>query len=389
MNKVILCWCKRVHLQRRAMENQGGEGSKDRDEAASQEKDNGEANLKNKSKSRSASENISSPNSPADGNEGTIDARKSKLMVEEGAEWFLKIKDLCQDQITSPLDLFSIHLHGFMLELGFKGEVGKDWKGPVGYVARYSLSNGPGIITAVSLTITTMGPIVKVHGVHPDLKTTFSTSRLAPKDFILEQEGLQTRNLALLAREFKNQIGVPLLNSARSHLGLVVTGLQGLPPELLLRILHLLPLTSVLRLSSVSRSLHSAAQDETLWRRLFLKSFGKSKTIFMERSCPEDGSSTSWKERFKEEELARRERQRREEEGRRRPFDLQPPPLFPFPDPSNPLQVQPPPQGFPGDHFYHQYGTVIHSSVICSQAMIFQGILGGDYDRYPGGLPGL
>ena len=76
------------------MENQGGEGSKDRDEAASQEKDNGEANLKNKSKSRSASENISSPNSPADGNEGTIDARKSKLMVEEGAEWFLKIKDL-------------------------------------------------------------------------------------------------------------------------------------------------------------------------------------------------------------------------------------------------------------------------------------------------------
>merc|ERR550519_2757275 len=126
------------------------------------------------------------PNSPADGNEGTIDARKSKLMVEEGAEWFLKIKDLCQDQITSPLDLFSIHLHGFMLELGFKGEVGKDWKGPVGYVARYSLSNGPGIITAVSLTITTMGPIVKVHGVHPDLKTTFSTSRLAPKDFILE-----------------------------------------------------------------------------------------------------------------------------------------------------------------------------------------------------------
>merc|ERR1712107_6009 len=34
-------------------------------------------------------------------------------------------------------------------------------------------------------------------------------------------------------------IGVPLLNSARSHLGLVVSGLQGLPPELLLRILHL------------------------------------------------------------------------------------------------------------------------------------------------------
>jgi len=281
-------------------------------------------------------------------------------VVEEGVQWFLNIKDLCRDRVSTSLDLFSIYLHGFMLELGFKGEVDEAWKGPVGYVTRYSLSNGHGSSTVVSLTITTMGPIVKVHGVHPDLKTSFSTAKLGPKDFISE-DGLETRNLGLLAREFKNQIGVPLLNSARSHLGLVVSGLQGLPPELLLRILHLLPFASVLKLSSVSRSLHAAAQEESLWRRLFLKSFGKAKTIFKEHSCSEDGAT--WKERFKEEESARRDRVKREEEGRRRPFDLQPPPLFPFPDPSNPLQVQPPPQGFPG-------------------------ILGGDYDRYPGGLPG-
>ena len=297
-----------------------------------------------------------------DDNEKLDKATKSALLVEEGAEWFLNIKDLCQEQLNTPLDLFSIYLHGFMLELGFNGEVSKDWKGPVGHVTRYSLSNGHGSTTAVSLTITTMGPIVKVHGVHPDLKTSFSTSRLGPKDFISDG-GLETRNLALLAREFKNHIGVPLLNSARSHLGLVVSGLQGLPPELLLRILHLLPFSSLIKLSSVSRCLHAAAQDQTLWRGMYLKNFGKAKTTFKERSFKEDGASSSWKEMFKEEELARRERKRREEEGRRR-HDLQPPPLFPFPDPSNPLQVEPPPQGFPGAYLAFQYA--LHDPALLS-----------------------
>ena len=47
---------------------------------------------------------------------------------------------------------------------------------------------------------------------------------------------------------------------------------------------------------------------------MYLKNFGKAKTIFKERSFKEDGASSSWKEMFKEEELARRERKRREEE---------------------------------------------------------------------------
>ena len=147
--------------------------------------------------------------------EDARDAGKSVFLVEEGVQWFLNIKDQCQDRVTTSLDLFSIYLHGFMLELGFKGEVGEAWKGPVGYVTRYSLSNGHGS-TTVSLTITTMGPIVKVHGVHPDLKTSFSTAKLGPKDFILEQ-GLQTRNLGLLAREFKNQIAVILKKKDLYH----------------------------------------------------------------------------------------------------------------------------------------------------------------------------
>jgi len=343
------------------MASQGEERTGDKNEAASKKYDNAEATLSKVGEDRSVLDNHA-----AEEVDEVEDAGKSAFLVEEGAQWFLNIKDLWQDKLTSPLDLFSIYLHGFMLELGFKGDLGSaSWKGPVGYVTRYSLFNASST-TAVSLTITTMGPVVKVHGVHPDLKTSFSTSKLRPKDFISSDQ-LETRNLGLLAREFKNQIGVPLLNSARSHLGLVQSGLEGLPPELLQRILHLLPFASVLRLSSVSRSLNAATQDETLWRRLFLKSFGKAKTTFKERSCSseEDGVASTWKQMFREEESARRERARREEEMRgRRPFDLHPPPLFPFPDPNNPLGVQPPPQGG------------------------FPGILGGDYDRYPGGLPG-
>ena len=124
---------------------------------------------------------------------------------------------------------------------------------------------------------------------------------------------------------------------------------------------------------------------------MYLKNFGKAKTIFKERSFKEDGASSSWKEMFKEEELARRERKRREEEGRRRP-DLQPPPLFPFPDPSNPLQVEPPPQGFPGAYLALQHALHNPAFVVTILQMLeigtnlsFEGILGGDYDRFPGG----
>merc|ERR1719234_1399303 len=136
---------------------------------------------------RSVLDNPDAEDAPSNKIEEAKDAGKSSFLVEEGAQWFLNIRDLCQEKVTSPLDLFSLYLHGFMLELGFKGELGLTWKGPVGYVTRYSLFNGSSSTTTVSLTITTMGPIVKVHGVHPDLKTSFSSSKLAPKDFISDQ----------------------------------------------------------------------------------------------------------------------------------------------------------------------------------------------------------
>lgn len=53
----------------------------------------------------------------------------------------------------------------------------------------------------------------------------------------------------------------------------VAFGLAALPPELLLRVLRLLDVRSVVRLSSVCRHLNVAAADSTLWRHLYLRDF--------------------------------------------------------------------------------------------------------------------
>ena len=104
-------------------------------------------------------------------------------------------------------------------------------------------------------------------------------------------EGLESRDKEEIASHIGFE-GLPCnKNEMASH-----SGLQELPPEILLRILHLLPFDSVVRISSVSRGLHIVAQDETLWRRLFLKNFGW-KTLG--QPCIEEGKR--WKERFKKE----------------------------------------------------------------------------------------
>lgn len=53
----------------------------------------------------------------------------------------------------------------------------------------------------------------------------------------------------------------------------VAFGLAALPPELLLRVLRLLDVSSVVRLSSVCRHFHVATADSTLWRHLYRRDF--------------------------------------------------------------------------------------------------------------------
>lgn len=298
------------------------------------------------------------------GSSGKVDVA---LLVEENVSWFCSLRQDCDDQVTTPLDAVSLYLHAFMLELGFIGEeeggrLPKGWKGPRGYVTRYSFGPVEGKTTSVILTITSLGPIIKVHGTHSDMKTSFSTSRVKPGDYIMSKgdgEGNKTqfesKNLNRLARLFKDEVGLCLLQSCRSKLGLQVSGLQGLPPELLLRILSLLNLPSLISLSKTSKQLLGASQTDTLWKNLYLNTFVHGSGLPAISSGPRP-----WFNAFKN-AFVIRAKNKAFQESRPKP------PLFPFPDhdPGNMFGPDPPPA--------------------------FPGILGGDYDRLPGGgvLPGI
>ncbi|MBN3307973.1 FBX7 protein, partial [Amia calva] len=159
------------------------------------------------------------------------------------------------------------------------------------------------------------------------------------------------KDLKKLSRIFKDQLVYPLIASARQAMNLpAVFGLTVLPPELLLRVLRLLDVRSVVTLSAVSRDLHTATADPTLWRFLYQRDFRDS------TSRPRE---TDWKELYK------RRRQREATRVRRtvvyppvpsHPFPFQPLPFHPFPFGPNP--PYPP------------------------------GIIGGEYDQRPG-LPSL
>uniref|UniRef100_A0A4W5K041 F-box domain-containing protein n=1 Tax=Hucho hucho TaxID=62062 RepID=A0A4W5K041_9TELE len=68
-----------------------------------------------------------------------------------------------------------------------------------------------------------------------------------------------------------------------------VFGLPVLPPELLLRVLRLLDVSSLLALSSVNRHLNQSTTDPALWRHLYRRDF---------RDCQDHSRArdTQWRE---------------------------------------------------------------------------------------------
>ena len=170
----------------------------------------------------------------------------------------------------------------------------------------------------------------------------------------INDRGESLTNIGNLARSFKNEVGTPLLNSVRQDLGLQVSGLPGLPPELLLRVFQSLNLKGVMALSRVSKHLRDIHKLDNIWRKLYCADFGSSRN-----GRPED---EDWYISYKEEYLRRK---RLEDEDRRLRQSPRPP-MFPYPDFSSDPDAPDP----------------FHPEV--------PGIVGGDYDRFPGGLgPGV
>jgi len=249
-------------------------------------------------------------------------------LVEEGVDWVEKlIKDL-GDDIKTELDYLVILLHSFLVELSFSVEDGgiyphPGWKSSSGvYILKYLLQ--PSTTTTCQLIVTKLGEsVLKVHGIHLPDKTTFTLSSLKiPHHIKTVETKFQASNLQHLSRSFKNELGLPLLQTCRSHLGLPIKGLLGLPPEVLLGILRFLPLTSIINTSTTCKQLNDATKDQSLWRGLLKKDFpGKE--------------STDWREAYKKEYVAKKEEEERKKKEREcaknmpRRGRFLPPPMFP------------------------------------------------------------
>jgi len=292
-------------------------------------------------------------------------------LVEEEADWFKKLLDEMDAEIQSELDQLVVLLHSFLLEMGLTPAGGglrppDGWRASTGvYTIRYSLQQQEEEEAApptCQLTVARLGDtVIKVHGTHLPEKKTFTLSTLQPEAYVRVVHGgsgdkFVPTNLRSLARTFKNTVGLPLLTTARSHLGLLTSGLAGLPPELLLSILQRLGLPDLLNVGRSCKQIHAVvAGDNELWKLLVARDFPQLKMV-----QPVPTWLTVYKSEYRDKK--RLERQRREEEERRRRREefLPPPdPMFPFgplvPDPGRGPFAPPP----------------------------VPGMVGGDYDRFP------
>ena len=277
-----------------------------------------------------------------------------KYLIEEGVDWFNSLlsnyknkKDVGQSPNNS-IDIIALTLHGFMIELGFqvedRTEVPSDWKSLAGYSTKYWYL--PRKEATIVLSVTSMGPLIKVHGINKGTKDLYTASILY-SNFIRETGAL--KNPAQLARQFKNEVGLPLLKSVRIELGLSM-GLANFAPEILLLIMKYLDVKSLLSLSRTSSQFHSLSKEENLWKYYSSRDFG-------DKISNTEGRG-NWRSRYSDEwKKEREERRRRINPEPRLPMRGGVFPHVPFPD----FSTDP---GAPAP---------------------FPGMVGGDYDRFPMG----
>ena len=110
----------------------------------------------------------------------------SAFLIEEDAKWFKTLYDasVSSGLITSPSDKVALLLHSFMLEIGFCNATNCDrsvlpdnWRAPAGYISKFKLGETDPIII---LTVTSLGPLLKVHGTNTVTRETFSSSSIKP-----------------------------------------------------------------------------------------------------------------------------------------------------------------------------------------------------------------
>ncbi|KAM9845744.1 F-box only protein 7 isoform 2-T3 [Aulostomus maculatus] len=256
---------------------------------------------------------------------------------------------------TSPSDALVVAGHLLMLETGFSaqgceskpGEMPAGWRSVGGvYKLQYCHPLCEGSVTMV--VITCMGPLLVMNAtlkVNESINTVGKLS-VKPASYVTEawpgeSAAAAFKDLSKLSRLFKDQLAYPLIAAAREAMSLPMAfGLAVLPLELLLRVLRLLDVRSVVRLSAVCKHFHACTADSSLWRHLFHRDFSDPEPR------PRD---TDWRELYK--------RFHREFSDRRRVPWLSSLPHFP----QHPIFIPQPLPSFP----------------------VPPGIIGGEYDQRP------
>ncbi|XP_026183104.1 F-box only protein 7 isoform X2 [Mastacembelus armatus] len=267
-------------------------------------------------------------------------------------------------QATSPSDAIMVAGNLLMLETGFvpqgcelqPGEMPGGWRSSGGvYKLQYThplCENSLAMVVAVC-----MGPMLVINAtlkvneaVDTVRKLCLNPSSYVTNEWPGESAAAAFKDLSKLSRVFKDQLAYPLIAAAREAMALPVAfGLAALPPELLLRVLRLLDVRSVVRLSSICRHFNVATADSTLWRHLCRRDF----------TDPDSNRSrdTDWKELYKRFYTTRRERRLVARHCSLPPFPRSPRDIFS----SVPAPFYPP----------------------------LPGIIGGEYDQRPNLPPGL
>ncbi|XP_017294917.1 F-box only protein 7 [Kryptolebias marmoratus] len=219
-------------------------------------------------------------------------------------------------RVSSPDEAVMVAVHLLMLETGFTPPQGSElkpeempagWRSAAG-VCRLQYSHPLCGSSRISVVAVSMGLLLVIN-VTLKVTETVDTVRklqLEPSGYVTDRwtggsAAAAFRKLKKLSQSFKDQLAYPLIATARHAMALPMAfGLSVLPPELLLRVLRLLDVRSVVRLSAVSRHFNAAAADSMLWRHLYRRDFT-------------DGSrsrDTDWKELYKMAYKSRSERRR-------------------------------------------------------------------------------
>uniref|UniRef100_A0A3Q3A3S4 F-box protein 7 n=1 Tax=Kryptolebias marmoratus TaxID=37003 RepID=A0A3Q3A3S4_KRYMA len=190
-------------------------------------------------------------------------------------------------RVSSPDEAVMVAVHLLMLETGFTPPQGSElkpeempagWRSAAG-VCRLQYSHPLCGSSRISVVAVSMGLLLVIN-VTLKVTETVDTVRklqLEPSGYVTDRwtgRAAGRPKLKKLSQSFKDQLAYPLIATARHAMALPMAfGLSVLPPELLLRVLRLLDVRSVVRLSAVSRHFNAAAADSMLWRHLYRRDF--------------------------------------------------------------------------------------------------------------------